>query len=75
MWEVPKQNNGEERGIIVDLKCETRLSSFTILNGFGNLGIHSFSLLGSRNSLGPWTELYSGKLPRGLEMTEEVKKK
>jgi hypothetical protein len=52
--------------------CSKRLETFSIMNGFGDFGTKEFSLFGSREVDGPWQELYTGKLPKGMEMTEEV---
>ena len=71
-WRAPAGKNGEESEIIIDLKCPTRLNTFSIMNGFGNFGIKEYSLIGSKSLEGPWIELYSGELQAGLEMTEEV---
>ena len=67
-WRATK----EEPDIIVDLKCLTRVDSFSILNGYGDFAIKQYSLLGSRDLEGPWTQLYTGELPLGLELSEEV---
>ena len=73
-WRAPLEKTGEEAEIIVDLKCSTRLDSFSIMNGFGDFGIKKYSLTGARTLEGPWTELYRGELRPGVEMTEEVTK-
>ena len=72
-WRAPAGKSGEEAQIIVDLKCPMRLEAFSIINGFGDFGTEKFAMFGSRNSSGPWTELYRGELPHGVEMTDEVK--
>jgi hypothetical protein len=71
-WRAPTGKTGEDAEIIIDLKCPTRLDSFSIMNGFGDFGIKEYALMGSQRLDGPWTELYVGELPPGLEMTEEV---
>ena len=71
-WRAPSGKTGDDAAIIVDLKCPVRLETFSIMNGFGDFGVHHFSLLGSKSVEGPWTELYNGELPHGIEMTEEV---
>ena len=71
-WKAPNGKTMEEAEIILDLKCPTRLETFSIMNGFGNFGTKKFSLWGARESGGPWTKLYTGELPQGTEMTEEV---
>jgi hypothetical protein len=71
-WRAPKGKSGEAAEIIVDLKCPIFLETFTIMNAFGDFGTNAFSLFGSRNLTGPWTDLYSGELPQGNEMTDEV---
>ena len=71
-WRPPVGKTGEEAEIIVDLKCQTILDTFSILNTFGDFGTKKFSLHGSRNGQGPWTELFQGELAEGMEMTEEV---
>jgi hypothetical protein len=71
-WRAPAGKTGEDAEIIIDLKCPTRLDSFSIMNGFGDFGIKQYTMIGSQKLDGPWTELYSGELPPGLEMTEEV---
>ena len=63
---------GEEAEIIIDMKCSKQLETFSIMNGYGDFGTKKFSLFGSREVSGPWTELYRGELPQGLEMTKEV---
>ena len=68
-WRAPA---GKKAEIIVDLGCSKRLETFSIMNGFGNFGTKEFSISGSREVTGPWTELYRGELPQGVEMTEEV---
>ena len=68
-WRAPP---GEEAEIIIDMKCSKQLETFSIMNGYGDFGTKKFSLFGSREVTGPWTELYRGELPQGLEMTEEV---
>ena len=71
-WRAPHGKVGEEAEIIIDMKCPVLLESFSILNGFGDFGIKDFSLFGSRKLNGPWTRLFSGKLPQGLKMMDEV---
>ena len=71
-WKAPNGKTMEEAEIILDLKCPTRLETFSIMNGFGNFGTNKFSLWGAREMEGPWTKLYTGELPPGTEMTEEV---
>ena len=68
-----QQGGGKEAEIIIDLKCPMWLESFSIMNGFGDFGTNQFSLSGSLNPTGPWTDLYRGELTQGVEMTEEVK--
>ena len=72
-WRAPEGKTGEEADIIIDLKCPKQLETFSIMNGFGDFGTKNFSLLGSENLEGPWSELYKGELPQGFEMTEEVR--
>ena len=69
-WRAPA---GQQSEIIIDLGCSIRLETFSIMNGFGDFGTKEFSLFGSRDVSGPWTNLYKGELPQGYEMTEEVK--
>ena len=71
-WRPAAGKSGEEAEIIIDLKCPMRLEGFSMINGFGDFGTEKFALFGSRNSSGPWTELYRGELLEGVEMTEEV---
>ena len=71
-WRATTGKTGEESEIILDLKCPKRLDTFSIMNGFGDFGLKKYSLMGSKSLDDPWTELYSGELPPGLEMTEEV---
>ena len=71
-WKAPARKSGEEVEVTIDFKCPLRLELFSIINGFGNFGTEKFALFGSRNSSGPWTKLYRGQLPQGVEMTEEV---
>ena len=71
-WRPPVGKTRKEAEIIVDLKCQTILDSFSILNRFGDFGTKKFSLHGSRDKQGPWTELFQGELTEGMEMTEEV---
>ena len=71
-WKAPNGKTMEEAEIILDLKCPTRLETFSIMNGFGNFGTNKFSLWGARELEGSWTKLYTGELPLGTEMTEEV---
>ena len=72
-WRAPAGGRGKEAEIIIDLKCPMWLESFSIMNGFGDFGTNQFSLSGSLNPTGPWTDLYRGELTQGVEMTEEVK--
>ena len=73
LWTAPPAKTPEKDiELIVDLKCTTRLSSFTILNGFGLVGVQTYEILGSLYPEGPWTILHTGELPPGSEMTEEV---
>ena len=71
-WRGPTGKTDEEAEIIIDLKCPMRLETFSIMNGFGNFGTKKYSILGSREVTGPWTELYKGELQQGTELTEEV---
>ena len=71
-WRAPAGKTGEEAEIIIDLKCPMLLESFSILNGFADFGIKEFSLFGSRDLSGPWTAVYSGELPQGIELTQWV---
>ena len=71
-WRAPAGGRGKEAEIIIDLKCPMWLESFLIMNGFGDFGTKQFSLSGSVNPTGPWTDLYRGELTQGVEMTEEV---
>ena len=68
-WRAPA---GAKTEIIIDMGCSKRLETFSIMNGFGDFGTKEFSLFGSRELNGPWQKLYTGKLPQGMEMTEEV---
>ena len=43
-----------------------------MITGFGNFGTNRFSIWGSRELTGTWNKLYTGELPQGTEMTEEV---
>ena len=72
-WRAANGKAGEEAEMIVDLKCTTQIESFSIINGFGDFGTKKYTLFGSENLEGPWTEIHSGELPQGLEMTDEVK--
>ena len=72
-WRSTAGGGGKEAEIIIDLKCPMWLESFLIMNGFGDFGTKQFSLSGSVNLTGPWTDLYRGELTQGVEMTEEVK--
>ena len=72
-WRAPSGKTGKEAEIIIDLKCPIQLETFSIMNGFGDFGTKNFSLLGSENLEGPWSELYKGELPQGFEMTAEVR--
>ena len=71
-WKAPPGGKEDEAEIVIDLKCPMRLETFSVINGFGDFGTKQFTLFGSRNISGPWTELYRGELPPGTEMTEEV---
>ena len=71
-WRAPTGKTDEEAEIIIDLKCPMRLETFSIINGFKSFGAKKFSIMGSRELTGPWTELYKGELPEGTEMTQEV---
>ena len=73
MWTPSTKGLEENQSIIFDLKCQTRLESFSIMNGFGDFGIQDYSLQGARNLEGPWTKLYGGELSLGQEMTDEVR--
>ena len=72
-WRAPLGTTGDEAEIIIDIKCPLRLEKFSIMNGFGEFGTKKFSLFGSRKLNGPWTELYTGEIPQGVEMTDEVR--
>ena len=71
-WRSPKGKTGKEAELIFDLKCLTLLETFSIINGFGGIGTKRFSLYGSTDIEGPWTELHQGELTSGREMTDEV---
>jgi hypothetical protein len=72
-WRAQNGKIGDEAEIIIDLKCPMRLETFSIMNGFGSFGTKEFSIFGSREKTGPWTELFRGELQQGIEMTEEVR--
>ena len=69
LWRAP---DGEMTELIFDLQCPKELETFTIMNAFGSMGMKKFSLHGSQDMTGPWTELFRGELKVGNEMTEEV---
>ena len=71
-WRSPIGKKGKEAEMIIDLKCPMELETFSVMNGFGYFGTKKFSLLGSNELTGPWTELFSAELPDGFNMTEEV---
>ena len=71
-WQAPLGKTGEDAEIIIDIKCPIRVETFSIMNGFGKFGTRKFSLIGSRKRDGPWTELYQGEIPQGIELTKEV---
>ena len=72
-WRAPSGKIGSEAEIIIDLKC-LRLEAFSIMNGYETIGTKKFTLFGSRKRDGPWAELYTSELSKGMEMTEEVSK-
>ena len=55
----------EKAEIVIDMKCPIKLKEIQLVNGVGDFSSKDFSVLGSHNSNGPWSKLYTGELQEG----------
>ena len=62
-WRAPVGMHGSEAEIVIDLMCKQSVHSMQILNGFGDFGTQSFTLMGSRTTNGPWIKIKDAELP------------